>query len=251
MGKYKGGRKKGSPKALKPKVREYIVERSRACNTPRDFLARELITEIESIGEIAPTEDTLLSYISTARNQEESPLDVKWDIGSLKNYELNPDVVPILFQEQTRRLKENQPPITILQALWASRLYSTIRALLATKPQAIAESIIYWSGEYAIKEKISNYAKTQFDTTELDEYLLSKPDMTLETWLNKKRSNPDKPYLDETDLEDSFFPPSHFSDVNDNLFPVTPDINFQKRDRIRKQIQKQREDELKKDGETK
>ncbi|MFH0942191.1 MAG: hypothetical protein V1823_04130, partial [Chloroflexota bacterium] len=95
---------------------------------------------------------------------------------SLTDYELNPAVVPILLQEQVRRAKENYVPLRIREALWASRLCSTIAALLSDKPESIARAVIYWAGQYAATEGFSFYAGTDFNTSELDKTLLNAPE---------------------------------------------------------------------------
>lgn len=207
-------------------ARRYIMTKSLSSSLPRELLASQLSEEIKDKNGKHPHVDTLKRMISKVRN-DVNPLDQYWSLGSLSipEYQIDPAVVPILVKELAKRETQDTQPITVWQALWASRLYSTISVLLKDKPEAIDESLIYWSGEYTLKEKISRYAgESKLDTTDFDKEMYGCPDMSEATWSKK----PNKPF---------FFPPSHFGLL------ATPNIDFAKRDKIRKARQKKREKE--------
>ena len=119
------------PKALKLSIRKLITERAiKNRRMPREFLAQELIKEIKAQGEIAPTEETLKSYISKARSQQLAYIDAtEWSIGACAEYydRISPESIPILLKiKQFIGLQK----FTIRQAIWASRLYPLIRLRL-------------------------------------------------------------------------------------------------------------------------
>lgn len=90
---------KSKPRELKPSIKRLIVHRAiTQRKIPREFLANELIKEIEEIGEIAPTLETTKRYISRARNVD-NPLDEPWSIARCSEYStfFPPDSIPALM----------------------------------------------------------------------------------------------------------------------------------------------------------
>lgn len=177
-----------------------------------------------------------------------------WNLGELTGYELNPAVVPILLREQIERQKENHHPLTVWEALWASRLYSTLADLLKDKPEALHESVIYWAGEYTLKEKYDRYSGSEkIDTSEFDIELFNNPDVSRATWLNVHSKHKRKlgrqgnnvmsrpPGL----LGSLFYPPSHYNAFS--LFPMPPGVDLKRRDKLLKERQKRRDEQLKRD----
>jgi hypothetical protein len=130
---------------------------------PREFLANELIKEIEESGEIPPTLETAKRYISKARNTND-PLDKPWSIACCSDYSsfFSPDSIPILisykewirghseFSEKVRYQYEQYrklfgfsiSDITIRQAIWIVRLEPLIKKLFADEI-AKDESILF------------------------------------------------------------------------------------------------------------
>ena len=179
-------------------------------------------------------------------------LDAPFKLSSLSMTELqgmNSAVVPILFREQSRRALEKEAPITILHTLWASRLYSTIADLLSANTKAVPESLIWWAGEYAIAEKISLYTQTEFDTSDLDADLLANPDKSLDAVLKQERKVETfngRPVLNLSDSNEANQAQRRLNEllVGDDILEkafMTPNIDFAKRDKKRKQIEKERE----------
>ena len=116
--------RKRRPKALKLSIRKLITERAiQERRMPREFLAQELIKEIEALGEVAPTEGTLKSYISKARSEKLAYIDTtEWSVGACAEYcdRISPESIPILLKiKQFGGLQK----FTIRQAIWVSRLY--------------------------------------------------------------------------------------------------------------------------------
>jgi hypothetical protein len=74
---------------IKPTIRQLIVsEAIRYPDKPRLALATDLRDSIERMGEMSPSEETLIKMISDARNQESSLLDNPWHLGTVKDYPL-------------------------------------------------------------------------------------------------------------------------------------------------------------------
>ncbi len=75
--------KRKKPRELKPTVRALIYDQAiRYRNTPREFLANKLISEIEELGELPPSFETCIRMISKARNSD-NPLDEPWSLGTM------------------------------------------------------------------------------------------------------------------------------------------------------------------------
>lgn len=167
-------RQKGRPKALKPSIRGLIIDRAiKNRRAPREFLAQELIKEIEMLGEIAPTEETLKSYISQARSKELAYIDAtEWSIGTCAEYYncISPESIPILLKiKQFVGLQK----FTIRQAIWASRLYPLILDFYKNDEEELKNVLYAWSDSYAWEERISELTNSKFETSELDQGLLN------------------------------------------------------------------------------
>lgn len=166
-------------KVMLPVIKLLIT--TRALSEPdkgREQLAGELVEDIERQfpKEIPPAWETVIKLISKARNEEGWPLALPWHMDTLREYDLNSAVIPLLLREQVKRTDENRHPVTIGEALWASRLYSTIAALLSDKPEEVNRAVIYWAEQYTADEGVAYYAKTDFDSSELDRNLVNAPE---------------------------------------------------------------------------
>ena len=118
--------KRGRP-AIKPSIRglifEYAVNRKQM---PRLALAVELKNLIEEMGEIPPSEETMIRHISKARNHPVSPLDSPWSVGCLGKYDIPPEALPKVMFIYEKRLREAEQHFTIREALWIARLHKII-----------------------------------------------------------------------------------------------------------------------------
>ena len=105
-----------------------------ARHMPRRALAVRLQDLIEKMGEISPTEDTLARMISEARNKQPSELDQPWSIGACAQYNIPPDIIPVLIRLQklkaARRRRRLAGEITIREARWVARLYPAAEPLI-------------------------------------------------------------------------------------------------------------------------
>jgi hypothetical protein len=162
----------GRPKALKPEIRNLITnwatEDVRYRDLDRELLADKLIDEIEGRGEIAPTVSTLKAYISTDRNQTRAAVDYPWSMSILRDtrFSLQSEVIPYVVEIQQKQ--KNIVPlgdVSIRQAQWISRLCKVVKDIDAL-------SIISWY--YALYERVTEKAGTQFDTTKPDNALPDK-----------------------------------------------------------------------------
>lgn len=163
-------------------------------NMPRRALAVRLQELIEEMGEVSPTEETLIRMVSEARNKQASELDQPWSIGACAQYNIPPDIVPVLVKLQKLKAssdKESQPgEITIREAQWVARLYPVAepvinKAFINDDGRLWLLSIIVSS--YVQRERVSEQMNEQHpNTSDLDrlyfanEGLLSEN--SLEAW---------------------------------------------------------------------
>ena len=71
---------------------------------PRRALAVRLQELIQRMGEVSPTEDTLVRMISAARNQQPSELERPWSIGACSQYGIPAEIVPLLIKVRQSRI---------------------------------------------------------------------------------------------------------------------------------------------------
>jgi hypothetical protein len=110
---------------------------------------------------------------------QDSGLDNSWHLGTLEDYTITSEALPFIFlvQEWLEKYPDafNNPPpqepLTIRQAIWIGRLYTTIdKSKLKAKKYltSIAKYLFSWAQAYAMREIVCNTAGTPFDTTSLD-----------------------------------------------------------------------------------
>jgi hypothetical protein len=169
---HKGGSVDGRPASIKPEIRNLITnwatEDEQHKSMDRELLADELIDEIEKRGEIAPTVKTLKAMISTARNQGKEEADYPWSMSTLREAEFSLPLEAIPYVVKIQQKQKSIFPlgdVTIRQAQWIARLCKVVK-----DPESL--SVISWY--YALYERISNKAKTPFDTTKPDSVLPDK-----------------------------------------------------------------------------
>jgi len=148
--------KRGRP-GIKPHVRQLIYVKALENKTPRLALAVELKNLIEEMGELPPSEETMMRLISEARNHPNSPLDEPWSMATVNNYPIPPDVLPIVLVLSVH-MREFQT-FTIRHAKWAARLCK-----ITNKWPELARMVL----KYSTSEIIHEIAKSSFDSTELD-----------------------------------------------------------------------------------
>lgn len=118
--------KRGRP-AMKPTIKQLICAKAlQDKGIPRIALAIELKKQIEEMGEIPPTEDTIVKLISKVRNYPVSPRDEPWNLGTLENHPIPPEALPSIL-EVWRHCRNEFYPFTIREAKWVSHLYALFR----------------------------------------------------------------------------------------------------------------------------
>ncbi|MFC1965218.1 hypothetical protein ACFLWG_04390, partial [Chloroflexota bacterium] len=103
--------------------------------------------------------------ISRARNQETSPLDKSWHMGTLKDYPLPTEALPVILDTmESQMMLTRSREVTIRHAIWISRLQHVVK-----DKDELCE--IAW--HYAFNERISEIAhpEKQFDTSQYDRRL--------------------------------------------------------------------------------
>jgi hypothetical protein len=161
-------------------------------NMPRRALAVRLQDLIEKMGEIAPTEDTLVKLISEARNQQPNELDQPWNIGACAQYNIPPDIIPVLISlQKTKSSKEGSLGIiSIREAQWVARLYPAFKVLASKEPGDHDENIwwiFYIVSSYVQRERVSEQMNEQYpNTSDLDGLYFANEDLfsddSLKSW---------------------------------------------------------------------
>lgn len=115
---------------ISKEVRQLIISQAihDSKTMPRRALAVRLQELIERMGEVSPTEDTLMKLISKARNKQPSELEKPWSIGACFYYNIPSDIISILIK--LRRMKEGDywnihtnDTLTIREARWVALIY--------------------------------------------------------------------------------------------------------------------------------
>lgn len=153
-------------KAIKPSIKNLIFAKAlKDKGMPRLALAIELRNLIEEMGEIPPTEETIMRLISKARNHPASPLDEPWSIGTLAEYDITPEAFPKIVEIQNLR-RNVEKPLTIREAKWVGRLYTLSSNL--TELDAL-------STYYSMREISSEISGIPCDTLSVDNFVLEAP----------------------------------------------------------------------------
>lgn len=185
-------KRKIKPRELKPSVKRLIFTRAiREKNTPREYLANELIREIKKLGEIPPSFETAKRYISKARNVD-NPIDSTWTLSCCSEYSqfFPPDSIPILIDYKSSMsqfdnddkfreyFKSPMSDITIRHAIWIIRLEPIIKLLtpkLMIENEPLPELYTaYIANIYAMAEMASEISgEDHFDSCDLDKFLFT------------------------------------------------------------------------------
>lgn len=170
------GRKPGSPRAIAQEVKDRIYDTAMTeRETSREDLAERLIQQIEQSGNVAPTVETTIKYISYARTHGFADMDEPWTVGCCHKYGIPSDIIPDLIE-----LIRKETPLTIREARWFAKLKLTVYEIAKRKqPDASAlglTSLI--AGVYARKERLSQIAGLDYaNTAEIDELILVNEDL--------------------------------------------------------------------------
>lgn len=144
-------------KRIKKIVLDLVARESLANpNVDRRLLAIELRHRIELMGEIPPTEETLIKMISNYRSKQPDDLDKPWTLAESVSRAFPVETTPFLLRIW-RYSQAIDAPFSIRQAKWASYLGTVISNIT---------DLYTWSDEYARYER--GYALRQLDFTSCD-----------------------------------------------------------------------------------
>jgi len=170
-------------KALTTSVKSLIAQR--AVENPtlaREYLANSIIKEINEAGEIPPTEETCIAYISRARSKY--TLDNTWSTASLSKEHLSPAAIPWLACLQVYRKLCISKPITIREARWFDNLLNFKEDHFYQGKSKVSPEykdifrchvIATWAQIYAYREKIDIIAGIEdTDYSNLDNVIATR-----------------------------------------------------------------------------
>ena len=171
---------------ISTEVRQLIISQAihDSKTMPRRALAVRLQELIERMGEVSPTEDTLVRMISEARNKQPSELEKPWSIGACAYYNIPPDIIPILIKIQKLKALENKEgspgEITVRESRWIVRLYPAVEPLIS-KSAFDDDRKLLWllfiAGSYAQRERVSEQMNEQYpNTSDLDRLYFDSED---------------------------------------------------------------------------
>jgi hypothetical protein len=160
-------------------------------NMPRRALAIRLQDLIEKMGEISPTEETLIRMISEARNQQQSELDQPWSIGACGSYNIPPDIIPVLIRLQKLKASGDKEcllgEITIREAQWVTRLYPVAEPLINKafgEREGRLRLLSLIVSCYVQRERVSKQMNEQYpNTSELDRIYFANEDILNNTFV--------------------------------------------------------------------
>jgi hypothetical protein len=191
-------RRTGRGPRIPNEVRQLIISQAihDSKTMPRRALAVRLQELIERMGEVSPTEDTLARMISEARNKQPSELEKPWSIGACAQYNIQPDIIPILIKIQKLKAVENEAgslgEITIREARWIARLYPVAEQLI-NKLDFYDDRRLLWllfiASSYVQRERVSEQINEQYpNTSDLDRLYFAGEDFlsddALVSWWN-------------------------------------------------------------------
>ncbi|MFC2032691.1 hypothetical protein ACFLUS_04980, partial [Chloroflexota bacterium] len=139
---------KRGPK-IRPRIKALIhVHALEEPRLPRDAVAMRIKEEIERMGEIPPSEETLVKMVSRERNREPNPLDEPWSLGMMSKYkdDFTPEIVPVLIDIEKLQMfvKYDAPKerLTVRHAQWIARLYHLIKEIYMRRyPEQIEDAL--------------------------------------------------------------------------------------------------------------
>ncbi|RPI53820.1 MAG: hypothetical protein EHM49_03890 [Deltaproteobacteria bacterium] len=140
---------------------------------PRRALAVRLQELIERMGEVSPTEDTLMRMISEARNKQPSELEKPWCIGACTYYNIPHDMIPVLIKIQKLKAENGDDEdlsrvLTVREAQWIARLYHVAEPLIRGLPEP-DENRLLWldfiANSYVKRERVSQQMNESYPNT--------------------------------------------------------------------------------------
>ena len=148
--------KRGRPE-IKPHLKRLIYTKALESKAPRQSLAVELKNLIEDMGEIPPSEETMMRHISSARNYPASPLDELWTLKSLENNPIPPEALPLILEVWRNDIINT---LTIRHVKWVSRLF----VLFKEDIDKLTQVARFYANEELVNE-VSGMSEYEFDGT--------------------------------------------------------------------------------------
>lgn len=144
-------------------VESYLVENYP--QPPNGTITREDIKEIVCADIPRPA---IVKYLTEVNRNLEKPsgLDKPWHMGTLKDYSLPPEAIPYVLRVKSKFDKNTKGKFGafgIRQAIWVSRLFTTIKNI---------DSLNHASFHYSLHEIICDLSGTTLDTSKFDSVLL-------------------------------------------------------------------------------
>ncbi len=164
-------------KRIKKTILDLIArEASTNPQVDRLLLAHELTHTIELMGEVSPSEETLIKMISSYRNKEPDDLEKPWTLAESVNHNFPPESTPALLRTK-RYCMASGKSFCIRQAKWASYLYPLTNDVV---------NLEKWSGYYAGFETGYKARDIPLDTSDLDGTLImSIPELSTASFLGR------------------------------------------------------------------
>lgn len=181
-----GRKKKLKATAILADMRSHIEKQLQEENSKRESPWAESLLQSEVENKL-PGLSAIQKFLKpvNAKLDEPSPLDTPWHLGTLKENPLPVEVISNVLaikdwgEKHPDIFGNPHKPLTIRQAIWASRLHSVYKLLLAGKTKGMNKKMDVdkwlweWSDAYAQYERICELSGTPPNTTALDRGLWS------------------------------------------------------------------------------
>ena len=182
-----GQKKKPKAPAIQENLRLVIENqiREEGAQSGVSWPEKQIPFEIENR---LPGISSIQKYLSELKERDKpSPLDKPWYLGLMAErdeqghikhpkYSISAGALQYVLLLKLWVSNNNKPPLTIRQALWASRLYAGIKKHPVKVKEKELESLWCFAGGYAWYEGICQASGTKFDTTVLDEAFIGLRD---------------------------------------------------------------------------
>ena len=98
-----------------------------------------------------------------------------WSLGSLCDDDLSPEVIPVVLTVQKFRIRQEEEPLTVLEAKWVARLYRFFFKLTLQTNELVyvvsedkLEDLSIWAQWYAARDLAAKVAGIPLDTSDFD-----------------------------------------------------------------------------------
>jgi len=129
---------KRGPK-IKPSIEALIEYMARQDKRPREALASALKEQIEQMGEISPTEGTLVKMISEFRNSPNPQEDQPWALSSLNDMipPIPTEALPAVLEAYIYSHEHMNHEFTVRDAKWVARIHKLYKDVAKSTSMAM------------------------------------------------------------------------------------------------------------------